>query len=123
MRAMKTIEEIRQENLKAIIKRFYNDTARQYALAAGISPNIMNRFFKPKGHKDFRPINDDMRGWIEAAHSLEKGWMDMDHSLERDPFLKELASDLELLPSQDEETAKTMIRDIVAALAAKKGDP
>lgn len=76
---MKTIEEIRLENLTTLRSDFPSE--RQFAIKLNKSPNQVNQWF---GKGAARAIQSDSAREVEATMGKPRGWLDNDHSqLER----------------------------------------
>jgi len=72
---MKTIEEIRLDNLRTLCSQFKSQ--RQFALHIGKSPAQVNQWFvvdgKPIGSKAAREVEEVMgkpTGWLDTTHDV-----------------------------------------------------
>lgn len=72
---MKTIEEIRLENLLELRSGFPSE--RQFAIKLNKSPNQVNQWF---GKGAARAIQSDSAREVEVVMSKPRGWLDNDHS-------------------------------------------
>lgn len=73
---MKSIGDIRRENLIEIIRRFFDDNQTRLAEAIGVQQSIISRWVK--GHRN---VGITSARKIEEAARLTKYWMDTDHIL------------------------------------------
>ncbi|WP_174874191.1 hypothetical protein [Vogesella oryzae] len=72
---MKSIDEIRRENMRTLVSNHCNGTLKEFAAAVGIQPGQASHL-----NTGFRNIGDNIARRIENAFTLEKGWMDRDHN-------------------------------------------
>jgi len=72
---MKTIEEIRLDNLRTLCAGFKSQ--RQFALHLGKNPNQVNQWF---GKGTPHAISSVAAREIEETMNKPRGWMDNDHS-------------------------------------------
>jgi len=80
---MKTIEEIRLENLKTLCSQFKSQ--RQFALHLGKSPAQVNQWFAIEGQRTMsatstRALSSPAAREIEEILGKPRGWMDHEHS-------------------------------------------
>lgn len=73
---MKSINDIRRENLRDIIDRDFNGTQSRLAERMTIQANLVSRWVK--GHKN---IGDNAARKIERVAGRPSNWMDFDHIL------------------------------------------
>ena len=90
---LKTIEDIRLDNLKTLLEP--RGAARRIANALGKEPNYISQV--KTGKKGF---SSEMARAIEAAEGLDAGWMDHIHG--------DAENGLAALPSDDEISFKSM---------------
>ncbi|MGR6439436.1 hypothetical protein ACU42Y_14405 [Proteus mirabilis] len=76
---MKSIAEIRKDNLIYIIERYYNGKQKLLADALGVAPSIISRYLSPKDLKSHRELTNPMSRKIEYVTRISKYWMDVDH--------------------------------------------
>lgn len=76
---MKSIAEIRKDNLIYIIERYYNGKQKLLADALGVAPSMISRYLSPKDLKSHRELTDPMSRKIEYVTRISKYWMDVDH--------------------------------------------
>ncbi|MEQ6290517.1 hypothetical protein ACFPAG_07835 [Vogesella sp. GCM10023246] len=72
---MKSIDEIRRENMRKLVTENCKGILKEFAAAAGIQPGQASHL-----NTGFRNIGDNIARRIENAFDLEKGWMDREHS-------------------------------------------
>jgi len=80
---MKTIEEIRLENLKTLCSQFKSQ--RQFALHLGKSPAQVNQWFAIEGKREMatpntRALSSPAAREIEEILGKSRGWMDHEHT-------------------------------------------
>ena len=71
---MKSIDEIRRQNMRKLVTEQCNGVLKEFAAAAGVQPGQASHL-----NTGFRNIGDNIARRIENAFALEKGWMDRDH--------------------------------------------
>ncbi|HBC5015963.1 MULTISPECIES: helix-turn-helix domain-containing protein [Enterobacterales] len=76
---MKSIAEIRKDNLIYIIERYYEGKQKLLADALGVAPSMISRYLSPKDLKSHRELTDPMSRKIEYVTKISKYWMDVDH--------------------------------------------
>jgi len=76
---MKTIEEIRLENLKTLCSQFKSQ--RQFALHIGKSPAHVNQWF---GKGNARDLGSAAARELEEKFNKPRGWMDHEHARDTD---------------------------------------
>jgi len=84
---MKTIEEIRLENLKTLCSQFKSQ--RQFALHIGKSPAQVNQWFAIDGQRTMtaastRALSSPAAREIEEILGKPRGWMDHEHTETQD---------------------------------------
>ncbi|MEW5560634.1 helix-turn-helix transcriptional regulator [Enterobacter asburiae] len=73
---MKSIYDIRRENLNEIIRRDYDDTQLRLAEHSGFAQTLVNRWSKGTKNIGTRAARD-----IEKSTRRPEFWMDIDHSM------------------------------------------
>lgn len=73
---MKSIQDVRRENLKDLITREFNGVQSRLAERLETQPNLVNRW--SRGGK---VIGDQVARKIEKAGNKPTNWLDIDHSL------------------------------------------
>lgn len=73
---MKSIQDVRRQNLNEMIDREFNGVQTRLAEKLGTQPNLVNRW--SRGQKI---IGDTVARKLEAAANKPKNWLDKDHSL------------------------------------------
>ncbi|NBM55622.1 XRE family transcriptional regulator [Proteus sp. G2669] len=76
---VRSIAEIRRDNLIYIIERYYNGKQKLLADALGVAPSMISRYLSPKGLKSHRELTDPMSRKVEYVTRISKYWMDVDH--------------------------------------------
>ncbi|WP_442801374.1 helix-turn-helix domain-containing protein [Serratia rubidaea] len=78
---MKSINDIRRENLRDIINRDFDGRQVRLAERLEINANVISRWLKPEGEKHHKAIGDTVARKLEAAARKPKFWLDRDHML------------------------------------------
>ena len=78
---MKSINDIRRENLRDIINRDFDGRQVRLAEKLGNNANLISRWLKPSDHKNHKSIGDTVARKLEAAANKPKFWLDRDHML------------------------------------------
>ncbi|WOO48284.1 helix-turn-helix domain-containing protein [Hafnia alvei] len=76
---LKSITEIRKNNLIYVIERYYDGKQYRLANALGIAPSMISRYLSSKDLKSHRELTDPMSRKIEYITKISKYWMDIDH--------------------------------------------
>ncbi|WP_339053878.1 helix-turn-helix transcriptional regulator [Arsenophonus endosymbiont of Crataerina pallida] len=76
---MKSIRDIRRDNLIYIIEKYYDGKQRRLAEALECAPNVISRYLSSSDLKSHRDISDHTARKIEYIARLPKYWMDSDH--------------------------------------------
>lgn len=71
---MKSIHDIRRDNLKDLIDREFNGVQSRLAERMGIEPNLVSRWSNNK-----KKIGDTVARKIEKAGNKPTNWLDVDH--------------------------------------------
>ncbi|MCR0998684.1 helix-turn-helix domain-containing protein [Serratia rubidaea] len=78
---MKSINDIRRENLRDIINTYFDGKQVRLAEKLENNANLISRWLKPADHKDHKSIGDSVARKLEAAANKPKFWLDRDHML------------------------------------------
>lgn len=81
---MKSINEVRRENLLEIIRRDFDGKQIRLAEKLKINANLVSRWLKPVADKNNKGIGDSVARKIEEASNKPKYWLDRDHVLALD---------------------------------------
>ncbi|WGL97373.1 helix-turn-helix transcriptional regulator [Arsenophonus sp. aPb] len=76
---MKSIRDIRRDNLIYIIEKYYDGKQRRLAEALECAPNVISRYLSSSDLKSHRDISDHTARKIEYLTRTPKYWMDKDH--------------------------------------------
>ncbi|MBI6529865.1 XRE family transcriptional regulator [Proteus vulgaris] len=76
---MRSIAEIRKNNLIYILEHHYKGKQKKLAEALGVAPSMISRYLSPKDLKSHRELTDPMSRKIEYITKISKYWMDIDH--------------------------------------------
>ena len=76
---MKTIKEIRKNNLLVLINDVAGGNQAQFARTVKIDPTMISNIKNPKLKN--RNMGDDLARKVEVALNKATGWMDKEHSL------------------------------------------
>ncbi|WP_334470414.1 helix-turn-helix domain-containing protein [Arsenophonus sp. PmNCSU2021_1] len=98
---MKSIRDIRRDNLVYILEKYYEGKQNRLSEKLECAPNVISRYLSSSDLKSHRDISDPIARKIEYITRLPKYWMDSDH----------LAGNLEETGS---ERANTVIGKIVS---------
>ncbi|ELY6326602.1 helix-turn-helix domain-containing protein [Cronobacter malonaticus] len=99
---MKSIHDIRRENLKEIVRRYFDGKQIRLSERLGVQQNLVSRW--ESGTKN---IGDKVARRIEEAARVESHWMDVDHQLAM------------MLESQEREAAPTNTSELAASILKK----
>ncbi|QPT15209.1 helix-turn-helix transcriptional regulator [Serratia rubidaea] len=78
---MKSINDIRRENLRDIINRDFDGRQVRLAERLEINANVISRWLKPEGEKHHKAIGETVARKLEAVARKPKFWLDRDHML------------------------------------------
>lgn len=78
---MKSINDIRRENLRDIINRDFDGRQVRLAERLEINANVISRWLKPEGEKHHKTIGDMVARKLEVVARKPKFWLDRDHML------------------------------------------
>ncbi|MEL5392848.1 helix-turn-helix transcriptional regulator [Serratia nevei] len=78
---MKSINDIRRENLRDIINRDFDGRQVRLAEKLGNNANLISRWLKPATDKNHKTIGDTVARRLEEAANKPKFWLDRDHML------------------------------------------
>ncbi|MBI6263898.1 transcriptional regulator, partial [Proteus mirabilis] len=73
---MKSIQDVRRQNLNDLIDREFNGVQTRMAEKLGTQANLVNRWALGK-----KVIGDQVARKIEAAANKPRNWLDIDRSL------------------------------------------
>lgn len=76
---IRSIAEIRKNNLIYILEHHYKGKQKRLADALGVAPSMISRYLSPKDLKSHRELTDPMSRKIEYVTKISKYWMDVDH--------------------------------------------
>lgn len=76
---MKSINDIRRENLRDIINRNFDGRQVRLAERLEINANVISRWLKPATDKNHKAIGDTVARKLEVAANKPKFWIDRDH--------------------------------------------
>ncbi|MDD9338281.1 MAG: helix-turn-helix transcriptional regulator [Providencia heimbachae] len=76
---MKSISDIRKDNLIFVIERYYDGKQKNLATVLGCAPNVISRYLSPSELKSHRDLSDPIARKIEYLTKLPKYYMDKDH--------------------------------------------
>uniref|UniRef100_A0A3B0M221 HTH cro/C1-type domain-containing protein n=1 Tax=Arsenophonus endosymbiont of Trialeurodes vaporariorum TaxID=235567 RepID=A0A3B0M221_9GAMM len=76
---MKSIRDIRRDNLIYIIEKYYDGKQRRLAEALECAPNVISRYLSSSDLKSHRDMSDHIARKIEYLTRTPKYWMDRDH--------------------------------------------
>jgi len=115
---VRTVYEIRRENLKYLIQVRYKGVPNQMAKQTGIAQMQLARIFLNSDNR--REVGDRLARRIEEACSLEPAWMDTDHSRSDD-----LAERIQMLDLNSRQAVEKIVDAMIitrAESAAKGSD-
>ncbi len=78
---MKSIKDIRRENLREIVDRYFDGKQIRLAEHMGIAQNLISRWLSPPTVKTHKAIGDAVARRIEIAAKKPQYWLDTDHVL------------------------------------------
>lgn len=78
---MKSIHDIRRENLRDIIGKDFDNRQIRLAEKMGITPNLISRWLKPETDKNHKNIGDAIARKLEKVANKPLHWLDRDHFL------------------------------------------
>ncbi len=78
---MKSIRDVRRQNLNDLIDREFNGVQTRMAEKLGTQANLVNRWALGK-----KVIGDRVARKIEAAANKPRNWLDIDRSLSQEGF-------------------------------------
>ncbi|AVN50233.1 MULTISPECIES: helix-turn-helix domain-containing protein [Serratia] len=78
---MKSINDIRRENLRDIINRDFDGRQVRLAERLEINANVISRWLKPATDKNHKTIGDSVARKLEIAANKPKFWLDRDHMM------------------------------------------
>lgn len=110
---MRTVQEIREENLRYIISMKYGGVPNRMATATGIPQMQIARVFLKTKNK--RNIGEVLARRIEERCGLETGWMDQDHAI-----IDDIAAKMSTLPLKKRQAVESII-DAMLADGAESG--
>ncbi|EMX0849475.1 helix-turn-helix domain-containing protein [Pluralibacter gergoviae] len=87
---MKSIQDVRKENINSLIDRDFDGVQTRLAERMGTQANLVNRW--ARGQK---AIGDTVARKIEAAANKPRNWLDIDHSLAQPDLPAAGPSDIE----------------------------
>lgn len=76
---MKSIRDIRRDNLVYILEKYYEGKQNRLAEKLQCAPNVISRYLSSSDLKSHRDISDPIARKIEDITRLPKCWMDSDH--------------------------------------------
>lgn len=76
---MKSISDIRKDNLIFVIERYYDGKQKNLANVLGCAPNVISRYLSSSDLKSHRDLSDPIARKIEYLTKLPKYYMDKDH--------------------------------------------
>ncbi|EJD6539131.1 helix-turn-helix transcriptional regulator [Providencia rettgeri] len=76
---MKSIQDIRRDNLVFVIEKHYEGKQKSLAAALGCAPNVISRYLMSSDMKSHRSLSDPIARKIEHLTKLPKYYMDKDH--------------------------------------------
>lgn len=76
---MKSIKDIRKDNLIYVIEKHYDGKQKNLADVLGCAPNVISRYLSADGLKSHRDLSEPVARKIEYLTRLPKYWMDKDH--------------------------------------------
>ncbi|HGJ5876945.1 MAG TPA: helix-turn-helix domain-containing protein [Arsenophonus sp.] len=76
---MKSIRDIRRDNLVYILEKYYEGKQNRLAEKLQCAPNVISRYLSSSDLKSHRDISDPIARKIEDITRLPKYWMDSDH--------------------------------------------
>lgn len=86
---MKSINDIRRENLRDIINRDFDGRQVRLAERLEINANVISRWLKPATDKNHKTIGDSVARKLEIAANKPKFWLDRDHMMANTPAPKQ----------------------------------
>ncbi|CAI1023255.1 Helix-turn-helix [Serratia ficaria] len=78
---MKSINDIRRENLRDIVNRDFDGRQVRLAEKLGNNANLISRWLKPATDKNHKTIGDAVARKLEVAANKPKFWLDRDHMM------------------------------------------
>ncbi|MEG8135587.1 helix-turn-helix transcriptional regulator [Escherichia marmotae] len=93
---MKSIQDVRRQNLKDLIDRDFNGVQTRLAEKLETQANLVNRWVLGK-----KVIGDQVARKIEAAANKPRNWLDIDRSLSQEGYQPTGPSDIGLIASHN----------------------
>lgn len=93
---MKSIQDVRRQNLKDLIDRDFNGVQTRLAEKLETQANLVNRWVLGK-----KVIGDQVARKIEAAANKPRNWLDIDRSLAQEGYQPTGPSDIGLIASHN----------------------
>lgn len=107
------IQDIRRQNLRAVIEAEFGGVPARLARALGCQPTSISRLTSSAASK--RNMGDKMARDIERAAGRPDGWMDILHDAEMDPLTSAIT---DLVPAE-----RQAVLAFVDALRARRQTP
>lgn len=104
---MKSIRDVRRQNLNDLIDREFNGVQTRMAEKLGTQANLVNRWALGK-----KVIGDQVARKIEAAANKPRNWLDIDRSLSQEGFQPVGPSDIGQLAAHNLERWMSESRDL-----------
>lgn len=104
---MKSIQDVRRQNLNDLIDREFNGVQTRMAEKLGTQANLVNRWALGK-----KVIGDQVARKIEAAANKPRNWLDIDRSLSQEGFQPVGPSDIGQLAAHNLERWMSESRDL-----------
>jgi len=104
---MRTIKDIRRDNLEYLIRTRYAGVPNRLANAAGVHQNQIARVLKgpvPRG------LGDKLARAIEAASGLETGWLDCEHAT-----AEQIIEKINLLSPDQKEVIEKLVDQLLSS--------
>ncbi|SBA31214.1 helix-turn-helix domain-containing protein [Citrobacter amalonaticus] len=93
---MKSIQDVRRQNLKDLIDREFNGVQTRLAERMNTQANLVNRWVLGK-----KIIGDQVARKIEAAANKPRNWLDIDRSLTLDSFVPVGPTDIGIIAAHN----------------------
>ena len=112
---MRTVHEIREENLRYIIQMKYGGVPNRMATATGIPQmQIARTFLKTKNKRN---IGEVLARRIEERCGLDHGWMDQDHAI-----IDDISNKMSALPLNKRKAIEAIIDAMLSDTAQQGGE-
>jgi len=104
---MRTIKQIRRDNLEYLVRTRYNAVPNRLAKACGVHQIQISRILAEGESR--RDLGDKLARTIEAGAGLENGWLDQEHAA-----AEQIISKISSLSAEQKEAIESLVDQLLA---------